>query len=47
MDYLLHISKLPLCFLDKIKDCLEQVSEISRKGEDKITLSELKKEIKL
>ena len=33
--------------LGKIKECLEQVSEISRKGEDKITLSELKKEIKL
>ena len=33
--------------LGKIKECLEQVSEISRKGEDKITLSELKKEIRL
>ena len=33
--------------LGKIKECLEQVSEISRKGEDKITFSELKKEIRL
>tara|TARA_B100000787_G_scaffold156732_1_gene133066 strand:- start:700 stop:1986 length:1287 start_codon:yes stop_codon:yes gene_type:complete len=33
--------------LDKIKDCLKQVFEISRKGEKKITLSELKLEIRL
>ena len=33
--------------LNKIKNCLKQVSEISEKGSKKITLIELKKEINL
>jgi len=33
--------------LSKIKDCLEQVSEISEKGEKKLTLSDLKERIKI
>ena len=33
--------------LDKIKDCLKQVSELSDKGEKKLTLSDLKKKIKI
>ena len=33
--------------LNKIKNCLKQVSEISKKGSKKITLTDLKKEINL
>ena len=33
--------------LKKIKDCLKQVSELSDKGEKKLTLSDLKKRIKI
>tara|TARA_B100000029_G_scaffold478574_1_gene524806 strand:- start:76 stop:228 length:153 start_codon:yes stop_codon:yes gene_type:complete len=33
--------------LNKIKNCLKQVSEISEKGSKKITLTDLKKEINL
>ena len=33
--------------LNNIKDCLEQVSEISEKGEKKLTLSDLKERIKI
>ena len=33
--------------LDKIKNCLKQVSEISEKGSKKITLTNLKKKISL
>ena len=33
--------------LKKIKDCLKQVSELSDKGKEKLTLSDLKKRIKI
>ena len=33
--------------LFKIKDCFKQVSELSDKGKEKLTLSDLKKRIKI
>jgi len=33
--------------LKKIKDCFKQVSELSDKGKEKLTLSDLKKRIKI